>query len=143
MPSNDTRCKLLPTRAIESFWHTMWLGIQPFFCFIVKSRRIACRCLHTMHGAICCRIVPSRASGTPCGSAFGRFCVSTFRAEMSRHFSRRNASAHFMQKCVQKLRIRHQRLRVVPKCSDDPLMRRHSEGAGNCATPFGVRHLLV
>ena len=42
---------------------------------VVKSRRIACRCLQTMHGAICHRMNRSRASGTPCGSSYSRFCV--------------------------------------------------------------------
>ena len=36
--------------------------------FSVKSCRIARRCL-------CCRTVRLRASGTPCASAFSRFCV--------------------------------------------------------------------
>ena len=76
MPSNDAQRNLLPNRAIESFWESMWLGIQPFLCFIVKSRRIARRCLQTMRSAICCRMNRSRASGTPCGSVFRRFCVS-------------------------------------------------------------------
>ena len=32
-------------------------------------------CLKTIRRAICCRTVPSRASGTPCGSSYGRFCI--------------------------------------------------------------------
>ena len=31
--------------------------------------------LHVIEHKICYRTVPSRASGTPCGSVFGRFCV--------------------------------------------------------------------
>ena len=36
MPSNEARRNLLPNEPIESFWDAMWLGIQPFLCFIVE-----------------------------------------------------------------------------------------------------------
>ena len=38
-----------------------------------NPRIIACRCLQTKRGAICYRKNRSRASGTACGSVFGRF----------------------------------------------------------------------
>ena len=31
--------------------------------------------LKTIRRTTCCRTVPSRASGTPCGSSYGRFCI--------------------------------------------------------------------
>ena len=74
MPSNDARRNLLPNRVIESFWDALWVGIRPLLCFIVKSCRIACRCLQTKRGAICYRMNVSRASETPCGSSYGFFC---------------------------------------------------------------------
>ena len=84
MPSNEVRRNLLPNEPIESFWDAMWLGIQPFLCFTVESRRIACRCLQTKRVTICCRMNRSRASGTPCGSVFGHFCVLPVRPVPSR-----------------------------------------------------------
>merc|ERR1712139_577572 len=72
---NDRELNLLSNGPIESFWGTLWLELWPFLCFIVESRRIACRCLQTKCGAICYRMSVSRASGTPCGSSYGRFCI--------------------------------------------------------------------
>ena len=46
------------------------------FVFFLLFHRITRRCLQTMRGAICSRTVPTRVSGTPWGSVFGRF--STF-----------------------------------------------------------------
>ena len=65
------------------FWDALWLELWPFSYFIVESRRIACRCLHTTRGAICYRMSVSTPSGTLCGSSYGRFCIG-------RHFGSRN-----------------------------------------------------
>ena len=45
------------------------------FVFAVESRKIACRCFQTKHGAICYRTSASTPSGTLCGSSYGRFCI--------------------------------------------------------------------
>ena len=83
---------LLPNEPIESFWDALWFGIRPFLCSIVRSRRIAHRCLQTMHGAICCRKHRSTASETLCGSLFSSFCVlvSQNRTPMPSNDARRN-----------------------------------------------------
>ena len=41
----------------------------------VEYYRIADRCPQIHENSICYRTMPSRASGTPCGSVFGRFRV--------------------------------------------------------------------
>ena len=76
---------LPPNRAAESFWDAMWLGIRPFFCFchvtyklkqhviLIGSRH--CRRFQIVENSITFPTNPSRASGTPCGSVLGRFCV--------------------------------------------------------------------
>ena len=78
----------------NSWFHALWLGIQPFLCLNPwksleihgnpwKSMEIhgnPCRITRsTLQNLICYRMSVSRASGTPCGSVFGRFCVSRFR----------------------------------------------------------------
>ena len=74
MPSNEARRDLLSNERLDTCWDALWLELWPFLYFIVESRRIACRCLQTKRGAICCRMNRSRASGTLCGSSYGRFC---------------------------------------------------------------------
>ena len=37
---NDRELNLISNGPIESFWGALWLGIQPFLCFDVGSRRI-------------------------------------------------------------------------------------------------------
>ena len=75
MPSNEARHNLLSNERLDTFWDALWLELWPFLYFIVESRRIACRCLQTKRGAICYRMSVSKASGTPCGSSYGRFCL--------------------------------------------------------------------
>ena len=70
-----TELNLLSNGAVESFWDTLWLGIQAFLYFMEESRRTLHRCLQAIENSICYRTVPSRASGTPCGSVLKRFCV--------------------------------------------------------------------
>ena len=76
---------LLPNEPIESFWDALWLGIRPFFCFChVTFKRIKhtclisfsyCRHIKIMENRMIFPKNRSRASGTPCGSAFARFCA--------------------------------------------------------------------
>ena len=40
MPSNEVRRNLLPNEPIESFWDVLWLGIRPFLCFTIESRKV-------------------------------------------------------------------------------------------------------
>ena len=30
----------MPKAPIESFWDALWLGIQPFLCFTIESRKV-------------------------------------------------------------------------------------------------------
>ena len=78
MPSNDARRNLRSKASIESFRDALWLGIRPFWRFTLQFHRNTRRCLQTMHGTICSRSIPPRASETPCGSVFGHFCVSSW-----------------------------------------------------------------
>ena len=39
-PTGSRELNLLPKEPIESFWGGLWLGIQPFLCFIPESRRV-------------------------------------------------------------------------------------------------------
>ena len=80
-------------RSIVSYKKFLMLGIQPFLCLNPwefmeihgnprKSTEIhgdPCRGTRsTLQNLICYRMSVSRASGTPCGSVFGRFCVARF-----------------------------------------------------------------
>ena len=33
---NDRKLNLLSNGAVQSFWGALWLGIEPFWCFIAK-----------------------------------------------------------------------------------------------------------
>ena len=61
---NDRKLNLLSNGAVESFWDALWLGIEACLCFIVESRRVACRCLRTKCGAISWCVVCRRAGGS-------------------------------------------------------------------------------
>ena len=63
--------------ALERFSDALWLELWPVLCGIVTSNRIACRYLQTKRGAISYQTMPSRRSGTPCGSRYGWFYVSS------------------------------------------------------------------
>ena len=56
--------------------------------FVFSSKSSSASHIHTylkkMRGAICYKMNVSRASGTPCGSSYGRFCIfQTFCAKIS------------------------------------------------------------
>ena len=78
--SNDGVWRDLSFDIKNSWFHALWLGIRPFLCVTLwKSMEIhgnPCRITRsTLQNLICYRMSVSRASGTPCGSVFGRFCV--------------------------------------------------------------------
>ena len=92
--SNDGVWRDLSFDMKNSWFHALWLGIQPFLCLNPwksmelhgnpwKSMEIhgnPCRSTRsTLHNLICYRMSVSRASGTPCGSVFGRFSVFVMR----------------------------------------------------------------
>ena len=75
MPADSWKFDLLSNHAVESFWDALWLGIRPLLCFNREYRRSAHACPQIHGNSTCYRSMPSRASGTPCGSVFGHFCV--------------------------------------------------------------------
>ena len=55
----------------------VWIHGTP--CASMETHGNPCRSTRsTLQNLICYRMSVSRASGTPCGSVFGRFCVSRF-----------------------------------------------------------------
>ena len=75
MPPDSWKLDLLSNDIVESFWGALWPGIQALLCFSMETRRIVHGCPQIHGNSICYRTMLSRASGMPCGSVFGRFCV--------------------------------------------------------------------
>ena len=75
---NDRELNLMPKAPIESFWDALWLELWLFLCVMVECRRIV-RDLASPNDREL-NMMPKapieRASGTPCGSRYGCFCVS-------------------------------------------------------------------
>ena len=68
-------------KSIENLWKIYWTSIENLLkiCWtsienLLKIYRKSMT-LHVIEHKICYRTVPSRASGTPCGSVLCRFCV--------------------------------------------------------------------
>ena len=79
--SNDGVWRDLSFDIKNSWFHALWLGIQSYLCLdpweYMEIHGNPCRITRsTLQNLICYRMSVSRASGTPCGSVFGRFCVS-------------------------------------------------------------------
>ena len=53
----------------------LYMCLFAYFCVYPCMFAHIRNCVKTIRRTICCRTVPSRASGTPCGSSYGRFCV--------------------------------------------------------------------
>ena len=53
---------------------SLHVSVCMFLCISVYVRAYP-QLSKTIRRAICCPTVPSRASGTPCGSSYGRFCT--------------------------------------------------------------------
>ena len=82
--SNDGVWRDLSFDIKNSWFHALWLGIQPFLCLNPwRSMEIYGNPYRitrsTLQNLICYRMSVSRASGMPCGLVFGRFCVSRSR----------------------------------------------------------------
>ena len=71
----------------------------------------------------------------------GEVCSYAVRAEMSPRMSHQNVCTEAQDQASGTQDQASGTQERADMCSDDPLMRRHVDGAGNCVTTFGVRRL--
>ena len=87
--TNSACSRTVPSKVSETPCGSV--GIRPFWCFRLKSRRITHRCPQIHGNSICYRTVPSRASRMPCGLVFGRFCIYVVKSRRIRTWMPRDS----------------------------------------------------
>ena len=80
MPTGGSKLNLLPEEPIESLWDALWLGIQPFLCFTIESRKVV-----QGHLTVVCGLsgggwqVPRICTCVEMGDMWGRAALSSGR----------------------------------------------------------------